>query len=166
MGDLGSIPDLASQTRIFSPGGGHSNPQQYSCLENPHGQRSLAGYNPRGLKESDTAERLSTSLLFFSPSVVSKSLQPRGCQVSLSFNIYWISLKLMSIESGMPSKHLIPCHLLLLLPSVFPASGSFPMSQLFALGGQTIAASASASVLPKNIQDLFPLGLTALISLH
>ena len=39
-----------------SPGGGNSNPLQYSCLENPHGQRSLVGYRPRGLKESDTAE--------------------------------------------------------------------------------------------------------------
>ena len=47
----------------------------------------------------------------------------------------------------------------------FPASGSFPMSQLFASGGQTIEASTSASVLPVNIQDWFPLGLTGLISL-
>ena len=43
----------------------------------------------------------------------------------------------------------------------FPASGSFPMSQFFASGGQSIGASASASVLPMNIQDWFPLGLTA-----
>ena len=47
----------------------------------------------------------------------------------------------------------------------FPASGSFPMSQFFASGGQSIGASASASVLPMNIQDWFPLGLTGLISL-
>ena len=47
----------------------------------------------------------------------------------------------------------------------FPASGSFPMSQLFASGDQSIGASASASVLPVNIQGLFPLGLTGLISL-
>ena len=47
-----------------------------------------------------------------------------------------------------------------------PASGSFQMSQLFALGGQSVGASASASVLPMNIQDRFPLGLTGLISLH
>ena len=47
----------------------------------------------------------------------------------------------------------------------FPASGSFPVSQLFASGGQSIGASASASVLPMNIQDWFPLGLTGLISL-
>ena len=47
----------------------------------------------------------------------------------------------------------------------FPASGSFLMSQFFASGGQSIGASASASVLPMNIQDWFPLGLTGLISL-
>ena len=44
-----------------SPGGGHGNPLQYSCLENPYGQRSLAGYNPWGHKESDTTEPLSTA---------------------------------------------------------------------------------------------------------
>ena len=49
--------------------------------------------------------------------------------------------------------------------SIFPASRSFLMSQLFALGGQSIGASASASVLPMNIQGWFPLGLTGLISL-
>ena len=51
-------------------------------------------------------------------------------------------------------------------PESFPASGSFQMSQLFIWGGQSIGASASASVLPKNIQDLFHLGLTDLISLQ
>ena len=49
MGDLGSIPGLGT-----SPGGRHGNPLQYSCLENPHGQRSLAGYSPWGHKELDT----------------------------------------------------------------------------------------------------------------
>ena len=39
-----------------APGGGHGNPLQYSCLENPHGQRSLVGYSPRGHTESDTTE--------------------------------------------------------------------------------------------------------------
>ena len=46
-GDLGSIPGL---------GGGHGNPLQYPCLENPHGQRSLGGYSPWGRNESDTTE--------------------------------------------------------------------------------------------------------------
>ena len=50
-GDLGSIPELGK-----SPGGGHGNPLQYSCLENPQGQRSLVGYNPRSCKESDMTE--------------------------------------------------------------------------------------------------------------
>ena len=61
--------------------------------------------------------------------------------------------------------HLILCHPLLSCLQSFPASGSFLMSQLFASGGQTIGASASASVPPMNIQNLFPLGWTGLISL-
>jgi len=56
-GDLGSIPGLGR-----SPGGGHGNPSQYSCLENPHGQKSLMGYSPWGREELDTTERLSTFL--------------------------------------------------------------------------------------------------------
>ena len=48
----------------------------------------------------------------------------------------------------------------------FPASGSFAMSQVFTSGGQSIGASASASVLPMNVQDWFPLGFTSLISLQ
>ena len=51
---LGSIPRVGR-----SPGGGHGNPLQYSCLENPHGQRSLAGCSPWGRKESATTEQLS-----------------------------------------------------------------------------------------------------------
>ena len=43
------------------PGGGHGYPLQYSCLENPHGERSLAGYSPWGHKELDTSERPSTT---------------------------------------------------------------------------------------------------------
>ena len=70
----------------------------------------------------------------------------------------------MSIESVMPSNHLILCHPLV-LPSIFPSIRVFPMSQLFASDGQSIGASASASVLPMNIQDWFPLGLTDWISL-
>ena len=50
-GDLGLIPGSGR-----SPGGGHGNPLQYSCLENPHGQRSLVGYSPWGHKGSDMTE--------------------------------------------------------------------------------------------------------------
>ena len=60
-------------------------------------------------------------------------------QASLSFTISWSLLKLMSIESVMPSNHLILCHPLL-SPSIFPASGSFPKSQFFTSGGQIIGA--------------------------
>ena len=58
--DLGSIPGLGK-----SPGEGHGNSLQYSSLENPHGQRSLVGYSPRGHKETDTTECLSTAPLSF-----------------------------------------------------------------------------------------------------
>ena len=71
----------------------------------------------------------------------------------------------MFIESVVPSNHLNLRPSLLLLPSTFPTSGSFPMSQLFASGDQSTGASVSASVLPTNIQGWFPLGLTGLISL-
>ena len=54
-GDLGSIPELGR-----SPGGRHGNPLQYSCLKNPHGQRSLMGYNLWGHKDPDMTEQLST----------------------------------------------------------------------------------------------------------
>ena len=63
------------------------------------------------------------------------------------------SLKLTSIESVMPSNHLILCHPLLLPLQSFPVSGSFQMSQFFTSGGQRIGVSASASILPMNIQD-------------
>ena len=68
----------------------------------------------------------------------------------------------MSIESVMLSNQLILRHLLL-RPQYFPASESLPMSRLFTSGGQSFGASAS--VLPMNIQDWFPLGLTSLIFL-
>ena len=75
-------------------------------------------------------------------------------------------LKLLSIELLMPSNHLNLCCLLLLLPSIFPSIRVFSNGQLFASGGQSIGASASASVLPVNIQDWFPLGLIGLIALQ
>ena len=55
VGDLGSIPKLGR-----SPGGGHGNLLQYSCLEKPHGQKSQVGYSPWGHKESDKTEQLRT----------------------------------------------------------------------------------------------------------
>ena len=54
-GDTGLIPGLGR-----SPGGGNGNPLQYFCLKKSHGQRSLVGYSPKGLRESDTTEQLTT----------------------------------------------------------------------------------------------------------
>ena len=87
-------------------------------------------------------------------------------QASLSSTSFWSLLKLLSVESVMPSHLLILCRPLLLLPSVFPSVRVFSVSQLFASGGQRIGASVSASVLPMTIQGLFPLGWTGLISLQ
>ena len=89
-------------------------------------------------------QRLSCVRLFATPWTAAS-------QGSLSFPISLSLLTLMSIELVMPSNHLILCRPLLLLPSIFPASGSFPVSWLFASAGQSIRASASASALPMNI---------------
>ena len=74
-------------------------------------------------------------------------------QASLSFTVSWSLLRLTSSELVMPSNHLILCHPLLLLPSMCPSIRSFPMSQLFASGGQSIGASASSLLI--NIQVWF-----------
>ena len=87
-------------------------------------------------------------------------------QASLTITNSWSLLKLMSITSVMPSNHLILYRPLLLLLSIFSESGSFPMCWFFASGGQSIGVSASASVLPMNIQDWFPSKLTGWISLQ
>ena len=84
-----------------------------------------------------------------------------ACQASLSIPSSQILLKLISLESLMPSNHLILFSSCL---QFFPASGSFQMSHFFLSGGRSIGASAS--VLPMNIWDWFPLGLTGLISLQ
>ena len=108
-------------------------------------------------------------MLLFSYSEVSDSLQPHGMQhtrlpcpsaspgaCSNSCQLSWwchptISSSVVSFSSCLQS---------------FPASGSFPMSRFFTSDGQSIGVSASASVLPMNIQDYFPLGWTGVISLQ
>ena len=89
-----------------------------------------------------------------------------ACQVSLSFTISQSLLKLMSIESVMSSNHLILHHTLLLLPSVSPSIRVFSNESALHIRWPNIGASFSASVLPMNIQDWFPLGMTSLISLQ
>ena len=107
-------------------------------------------------------------LLLFSCSVVSNSLQPHGLQHA---RLPWPSPTPGACSNSCPLNWW--CHPTILssvvpFPSClqsFPASGSLPMSWLFVLGGQSVGASASASVLPMNIQGWISLGLTGLNSL-
>ena len=97
---------------------------------------------------------------------ISATLWIAACKAPLSFTISQSFLKLMSIVLVMPSNHLshpLSPRPLSSCPQSFAASESFPGSQLFGSGGQSVGASAS--VLPMNIQGWFPLGLTGLISL-
>ena len=87
------------------------------------------------------------------------------CQASLSITNSWSLLKLMSIESVMLSSHLILCCPLLLLPSTFPSIRVFSNESALHIKWQSIGVSASTSVLPMNIQGLFPVGWTGLTSL-
>ena len=104
----------------------------------------------------------------FSPSVVSDSLWPHGLQharppcPSPTPGVYSNSCPSNQWCHPIISSSVVPFSSCL---QSFPASRSFPMSQLFTSGGQSIAVSASASVLPMNIQDWFPLGWPGLIFL-
>ena len=82
------VRDLDSVSRLKrSPGGGHGNPLQYSCLENPRGQKSLACCSPRGCKESDRTEKLTQLgtgndvLLFLNFMIMLSSVWISGCNV-------------------------------------------------------------------------------------
>ena len=105
----------------------------------------------------------------FSHSVVFDSLQPHGLQYtsppcpSPTPGVYWNSCPLNWWCHPTISSSVVPFSSLL---QSFPAPGSFPMNQLFTSGGQSIGVSASASILPMNIQGRFPLGWTGWISLH
>ena len=89
-----------------------------------------------------------------------------ACQASVSFTVAWRLLKFMSIESVKLSDHLILCHSLLLLPSIFPSIRVFSNSSAPSIRWPNAAASASSSVYPVNIQGWLPLRLTGLISLQ
>ena len=110
-------------------------------------------------------------LLLFSHTVVSNSLRPQGLQharlpfPSPSPGVFSNSCPLTQWCHPTISSSIVPFSCCL---QSFPASGSFPLSQFFPSGGQRIgaSASASASVLPVNIQDWFPLGWTSWISLQ
>ena len=105
-----------------------------------------------------SVQSLSCVQLFVTP-------RTAALQASLSLTISQRLPKFMSIESVMPSNHLILCFPLLILPSIFPNSSVFSKESTLSNRWPKIRASASASVLPINIQVWFPLGLTGLISL-
>ena len=130
--------DLSSQTRDQSP---------TPCI----GRQSLRHWIT---KEVSLNLIVVIVIIVQSASHVQLSVTPWtvALQTSLSFIIFWSLLKLMSIESLMPSNHLILCHLFSSCPQSFPASESFPINRLFITGGQSTGASASRSVLPMNIQ--------------
>ena len=121
----------------------------------------------RWMDREDVVCMYNEILLLFSRSVMSDSLQPIRLQharlpcPSLSQSL----VKLMSIESVMPSNHLILCHPLLLLPLVFPSIRVFPTESVLHIRWPNIGTSTSALVIPMNIQGWFPLGLTGLIPL-
>ena len=137
---------------------GNGNPFQYSCLGNPMDKVWAWWVIIHGVAKSQTwlsnwalfssVQSLSRVQLFMTPWATAH-------QASLSIPNSQSSPKPMSIESVMPSNHLILCCPLLLLPSIFPSIRSFPMKWLFAPGGQSTGVSASASVVPMNIQDCF-----------
>ena len=85
-------------------------------------------------------------------------------QASLSFTISQSSIKLMSIESMMPSNHLILCHPLFLLPSVFRGIRVFSRESALHIRWSKYWSFSLTIILPMNIQGWFPLGLTGLIS--
>ena len=120
----------------------------------------VRGKNTSGPQvQLSSVQSLSHVRLFATPCIAAH-------QASLSITNSRSSLRLISIQSVMPSSHLILCRPLLLLPPIPPSIGVFTMSQLFAWGGQSIGVSALASVPPMNTQDWSPLGWTGWISLQ
>ena len=115
--------------------------------------------NGQSFNQFSSVQSLSRVRLFATPWIAAH-------QASLSINISRSSLKLTSIESVMPSSHLILCHPLLLLPPTPPSIRVFSNeSTPLAWGSQSTGVSALASFLPKNTQDWSPLEWTGWISL-
>ena len=180
------------ETQVWSPGKipwtRKWQPTPASLPGESHGQRSLAGCSPWGhrvgLNLDSTTTRMvpSVSLVesvdveiwllgrgLFSHPVMSDSLQPHEPQharppcPSPAPRVYQNSCPLSRWCHPTISSSVVPFSS---CPQSFPASGSFPMSQFFASGGQSIGLSASASVLPMNTQDWSPLGWTGWSSLQ
>ena len=162
-GDLrntGSIPGLGR-----FPAGGHDNPLQYSCLENPYGQGSLAGYSHRVTKSQTRLKWLRTQHSI--PSVFFSSVQFS----SVTQSCPTLCNPMNHSTPGLPVHHKLPqftqTHVHQVSDAIQPSHPlsspsppapnpsqhqSFPMSQLFAWGGQSTRVSALASFLPKKVE--------------
>ena len=168
--DTGSIPGLGR-----SPGGGNGNPLQYSCLGNSMDRGAWRAMVHKVAKSQIQLKWLSTahiteiqfSSFQFSCSVMSDSFGPRGLQharppcPSPTPRVYPNSYPSSQWCHPTISSSVIPFSSRL---QSFPASGSFQMSQFFLSGGRSIGVSAL--VLPRNIQDWFPLGWAGWICLQ
>ena len=164
-------------------------PTQYSCLENPMEPRSLVGYRPWGHKELVTTEHACISwkirkILLNLPAFHSFGRTDWSSSSSRFSSVTQSCLTLRDPMARPPRPSPTPrvysnpcpssrwCHPTIsssVIPfssclQSFPTSESFQMSQFFVSGGQSVGVSASASVLPMNIQCWFPLGWTGLIS--
>ena len=156
------------------PGGPVNKTSSFQCREHGflalvRGPRSHMPHNVAKNKNKPAPTLSCACSLQFSRSVIFNSLQ--SCVLQHA-RIPCPSSTLGACSNSYPSSRW--CHLTIsasVIPfsshlQYCPASGSFPVSQVFTSGGQSIGASASASVLPMNIQEWFPLGLTGLISLQ
>ena len=180
MGSLRVGHDWTTSLSLSCIGKGNGNPLQCSCLENPRDGGALwaavSGVSQsrtrlKWLSSSSREAIFHTCLSFnvsycslqFSCSVVSDSLWPHGLQHT---RLPCTSPTPRACSNSCPSSRW--CHPTIsssVIPfssclQYFPASGSFQMNKFFPSGGQSIGVSASASVLPMNIQDWFPLGRT------
>ena len=124
-------------------------------------------FSPKDVSSGSRCIQASVGSVQFSRSVMFDSLWPHGVQHA---GLPCPSPTPRAYSNSCPSSQW--CHptisssVIPFCPQSFPASGSFPLSQFFASGGQSIGVSASASVLRMNIQDWSPLGWTGWISLH
>jgi len=164
--DIGDMSSMLGSGRF--PGGGHDNPLQYSCLENP---MDTGAWHATVHMVTKIWTRMKWHRLWFTSlqcSVVSDSLRPHelqharppcpsptpGVHPNSRPSSWWCHPAISSSVVPFSS-----------CPQSLLASGSFPMSQLFAWGGQSIRISASASVFPMSNQDWSPLEWTCWISL-
>ena len=136
-GDLGLIPGLGR-----SPGGGHGNPIQYSCLENPHGQRNLGGYSPWGHEESDRTEQLSAQNLQEEKKSTMKALRSCGVQPEAQPCLAWMpALQVACLNPILPAKLMEAREYTCMLPTHthphMPAGTHIRTGQISMLFGET-----------------------------